>query len=100
MNKDETETVIWRMKLDPAIPKGIELEVLGYVPILWSGWESDTGAVLYRILPDGDPALHVFDRVDIEKAELLETLEKRIEVYEQVAAGTRAFLEKAQIELG
>jgi hypothetical protein len=89
-------TVKRRLSYDPDRPEGAEIEVLAYVPMLWSGWECDSAAVLYRILPDGEPRLYVLDGVHVPSDRLLETLQERLAAYEKAIVDTRAFITKAK----
>jgi hypothetical protein len=90
------ESIKRRLSYEPDLPEGAEFEVLAYTPMLWSGWEGDSAAVLYRILPDGDPQLYVLDGVHTPPDRLLETLRERLVAYEKAAADTRRFIEKAK----
>jgi len=96
MTEDERGAILWRLKNDPDLPEDAEFEVLAYTAMLWSGWECDDAAVLYRILPDGAPQLHVLAGIGVTQDRLLETLEERLAVYEKVAADTRAFITRAK----
>ncbi|MGO4558098.1 hypothetical protein [Mesorhizobium sp. 2RAF21] len=96
MSDENFDYVRRRLGYDPDLPEGVEFEVLAYAPILWSGWEGDSAAVLFRILPDGKPQLHVLDGVDIAPETLLQALEDRIAIYERTAVKTKAFLAKAR----
>lgn len=66
---------------------------------MWSGWEGDTAAVLYRLLPDGKPSLHVFEGVHVGPDKLLEVLRSRVAAYRQVAVRTEEFLERVRMEM-
>lgn len=96
MTDERLEIARQRLSYDPDIPEDTDLEVLAVVPILWSGWECDDEGVLYRILPDGGPKLHVSAAVNIPHETLIETLESRCEVYEDVLERTRAFIATAK----
>jgi hypothetical protein len=85
-----------RLSYERDLPEGAEFEVIAYTPILWSGWEGDSDAVLYRILPDGEPQLYVLDGVHTPPDRLLETLQGRIGAYEKAIADTKAFITKAK----
>ncbi len=81
-----------RLRLDDEVPRDTEIEVIAVVPILWSGWEGDSGACLYRILPDGKPQLHVFDGMHVAPDGLEDVLRERLAAYEKLAQRTREFL--------
>lgn len=89
MSDEDFRHVLRRLRYDPDLPENAKFEVLGYTPILWSGWEGDSGAVLFRILPDGEPQLHVLDGVHVTSETLLKALDDRIEVYEKASLMTR-----------
>jgi hypothetical protein len=96
MTQEYLESVRQRLLRDPEIPEGVDLEVLAATPILWCGWECDTVAVLYRILPDGEQQLHVLDSVGVSPELLLEKLEERVVAYREVIGDTEAFVAKAK----
>jgi hypothetical protein len=96
MSDEDFRHVLRRLRYDPDLPENAKFEVLGYTPILWSGWEGDSGAVLFRILPDGEPQLHVLDGVHVTSETLLKALDDRIEVYEKAITKSKAFLAKAR----
>ncbi|TPK78204.1 hypothetical protein [Mesorhizobium sp. B2-4-17] len=90
------QSVQRRLSYELELPQGAEFEVLAYAPILWSGWECDSAAALYRILPDGEPRLYVLDGVHTPRSRLLEALEERLTAYERAIANTKAFIAKAR----
>ena len=96
MTEEYLESIRQRLYRDPEIPEGADIEVLAATPILWCGWECDTVAVIYRILPDGEQRLHVLDEVHVPSDRLLETLDERIVVYEKAVSDTKAFIERAK----
>lgn len=99
VEKERLEGIRRQMRRKPAIPESAEFEILASAPILWSGWGCDRTAVLYRILPDGKPELHVLGGVEVTADALLSVLEERIDVYERAARQTRDFIGKAKTEL-
>jgi hypothetical protein len=88
------QRILWDDELN--LPEDAKLEILAATPILWSSWECDYTAVLYRILPDGEPQLYVEGGVHTTPDNLLETLEGRLAAYERAIVRTRAFIEKAK----
>lgn len=71
MEQEELCNIRHEMTRALQIHKDTQLDVLAAAPIPWSGWECDRTAVLYRILPDGKPALHVLGGVDVTSGSLL-----------------------------
>jgi hypothetical protein len=92
------EALKQRLKWDDELnlAEDAKLEILAATPILWSSWECDYTAVLYRILPDGEPQLYVEGGVHVSSGNLLETLENRIGAYDRAIARTRAFIATAK----
>jgi hypothetical protein len=88
------QRLLWDDNLN--LPEDTKLEILAATPILWSSWECDYTAVLYRILPDGEPQLYVEGGVHVSSDNLLETLENRIGAYERATVRTREFIEKVK----
>jgi hypothetical protein len=89
-----------RLSHEPDIPEGANIEVVGYTPILWSGWEGDFMGVLYRIAPEEQVRLYVMDGVHVAPEQLLATLKERLVEYERVIGETKIFLAKAHLAFG
>jgi len=96
MTEEYLDSVRQRLIRDPEIPEGADLEVLAATPILWCGWECDTVAVIYRILPAGEQQLHVLDGVGVSPRLLLKTLDERMDIYGKAISDTKAFIAKAK----
>lgn len=88
------QRLLWDDELN--LSEDTALEIIAAAPILWSGWECDYTAVIYRILPDGEPRLYVEGGVHTTPDNLLETLEGRLVAYDRAIVRTRAFIEKAK----
>jgi len=71
-----------------------DYEVLGRVPMLWTGWEADTDAVLLR-LPGGRLAWYVLHCVDVPPEQVVETLRQRLVAYREAIEETEALLRLA-----
>ena len=73
-----------------------QFEILDVVPVLWSGWECDSGAGLVR-LPDGAVRIVFIDGVGSpDRRTPLQVLEERLKAYGEVADRTRAFIASAK----
>lgn len=68
-----------------------DYEVVGRVPMLWTGWEADTDACLLR-LGDGRQAWFVLNCVDVPPDRVVDALRQRIEAYRQAITETEALL--------
>jgi hypothetical protein len=69
-----------------------EYEIIGACPLLWSGWETDTVAVLVG-LPDGRRAWGVVDAFAFRSPEgIPRMLRQRIAAYRQAILETEALL--------
>jgi hypothetical protein len=88
------------LSLSPGIPDEANIEVVVHTPVLWSGWEADYDALLYRIAPESEIRMHVFGSVDVSPRNLIETLKERLAEYERVVDLTRLFLQKAHLAYG
>lgn len=89
-----------RLSHEPDLPEDVEFEVLAYTSMLWSGWEGDSAAVLYRILPDGEPRLYVLDGVHVTPGRLMEAIDERLAAYRKAIADTDRFRGIARVALG
>jgi len=92
MDRVYLEGIRRRMQFDPEIPEGADVDVLAATPVLWSGWECDTVAVLYRIRPEEKLRLHVMDGVHVTPENLQETLQERVVAYKEAIEETEEFL--------
>lgn len=81
----------YMLMLRRAVPEDAEIEILAATPILWSGWEGDHDAVLYRILPAGEPRLFVLGQMTLHPRDVVETLEERLAAYAKAIVDTKAF---------
>jgi hypothetical protein len=97
---EDLEYIRARLERDPDLPEGANVSVLGFTPILWSGWEGDNMAVMYRIAPEEQVRLHVIDGVYVAPEDLLQTLRERLVEYERVIGETKTFLTKAVLAFG
>ena len=68
-----------------------EIEILGFVPILWPGWEGHGGVALLR-LPNGSLRFYVLDDVDRGGQTVVEILRERLSAYAEAMDRTRAML--------
>jgi hypothetical protein len=59
-------------------------------PVLWSGWEGDTKAVLVQLL-NGRRVLGMVEGT-VSPSEIVQTLRQRIVAYQQAIEETEAFL--------
>jgi hypothetical protein len=71
-----------------------EYEILGMVPMLWSGWEADTNAVLVR-LADARRVWAVMQSVDVRANEVPDVLRQRLVAYREAIEETEALLRLA-----
>lgn len=71
-----------------------DYEVAGRAPMLWTGWETDTDAVLLR-LPGGRLAWYVIQCVDVPPDAVAGTLRQRLVAYRAAIAKTEELLRLA-----
>jgi hypothetical protein len=88
--RDKLERARRQLSYYSGIPENIE--VLAVADMLWSGWECDYTAVLYRELPDGDPKPFVLAGVEVSPKNLKEALLERVEAYKEAVKETESFL--------
>jgi len=70
-------------------------EIIGSAPILWSGWEGDTDAVVVR-LPDGNAVWMVVEGVHVGSTGVAEVLRERLDAYRKAIEDTEALLKIAE----
>jgi hypothetical protein len=70
-------------------------EVLGVVPLLWSGWECDTNLVLVSIPGQSEPVPVILDGTQrvFSAADAAAMLRERLDVYQKVIAKTEEALQ-------
>lgn len=78
-----------------SLEEAAKIEILGYVPIIWSNWECHSGAALLR-LPDGRLRWFVLDDVDRSGQSVVEMLRERAGVYAEMLERTCAMLTLAE----
>jgi hypothetical protein len=70
-------------------------EVLGVVPLLWSGWECDTNLVFVSIPGQSEPVPVILDGTQrvFSMADAAAMLRERLHVYQSVVAKTEEALQ-------
>ena len=68
----------------------VPFDVVDFVPVLWSGWECDSTAVLVRY-EDGGHQLLIADAVGVPD-DVVEALQERLATYKEIGKRTEPLL--------
>lgn len=77
-----------------------DIDILARCPVLWSGWECDFTALLYRLHSTGETGLHVVGGVIVDSGPgPVAMLEERLAAYREAIKETEAFLKQVKKEM-